>query len=148
MSRQSVEITTVPQYGISNHHRFDALVRVRIVGRMPLFVKFVVTRFIRGSVVIIHNSQKKNRKKAVIARVPRYPTIPSRRCQRCRSETSIRPIPCGSSSSQRVGLGAIREGGYRVCRAVCVSGSRVLVEVEAAIPELEVDRLRGGKTWG
>lgn len=55
-------ITTVPQYVISNHHRFDALIRVRIFGRMPLFVKFVVTRFIRGSVVIIHNSQKKKQK--------------------------------------------------------------------------------------
>jgi hypothetical protein len=42
----------------------------------------------------------------------------------------------------------MREGGYRVWRAFCVSGSRVLVDVEAVMPEVEVDRLRGGKTWG
>jgi hypothetical protein len=61
MSRQSVVITIVPQYVVSNHHRFYALIQVRIFGRMPLllFVKFVITRFIRGSVVISHNSQKK-----------------------------------------------------------------------------------------
>ena len=61
MSRQSVVITTVPQYVVSNHHRFDALIRVRVFGRMLsllLFVKFVITRFIRGSVVISHRSQK------------------------------------------------------------------------------------------